>query len=116
MFAMLMNIEPSNRIPSRDGFNAFVETHMGQRVHELVAERLELSGVRRVMVGLALAKELRRSRPQTPVILTSGYNEAMAEGGHQGFAFLAKPYSAEQVCQLLEKVLGTARVSGAEPQ
>lgn len=68
------------------------------------------------MGGLALAKELRRSRPQTPVILTSGYNEAMAEGGHQGFAFLAKPYSAEQVCQLLEKVLGTARVSGAEPQ
>lgn len=60
------------------------------------------------MGGLALAKELRRSRPQTPVILTSGYNEAMAEGGHQGFAFLAKPYSAEQVCQLLEKVLGTA--------
>lgn len=68
------------------------------------------------MGGLALAKELRRSRPQTPVILTSGYNEAMAEGGHQGFAFLAKPYSAEQVCQLLEKVLGAARVSGAEPQ
>lgn len=33
------------------------------------------------MGGLALAKELRRSRPQTPVILTSGYNEAMAEGG-----------------------------------
>jgi DNA-binding NtrC family response regulator len=60
------------------------------------------------MGGLALAKELRRSRPQTPVILTSGYNEAMAEGGHQGFAFLAKPYSAEQVCQLLEKVLGAA--------
>jgi len=56
--------------------------------------------------GLALARELRRQRPQLPVILTSGYSEAIAEGGHQGFAFLAKPYSAEQVCQMLGKVLG----------
>src|SRR5690606_25696968 len=51
------------------------------------------------MGGLALARELRRQRPQLPVILTSGYSEAIAEGGDQGFAFLAKPYSAEQVCQ-----------------
>jgi len=58
------------------------------------------------MGGLALARELRQRHPQLPVILTSGYSEAIAEGGHQGFAFLAKPYSAEQVCQLLGKVLG----------
>lgn len=58
------------------------------------------------MGGLALARELRRQRPQLPVILTSGYSEAIAEGGHDGFAFLAKPYSAEQVCQMLAKVLG----------
>ncbi|MFJ4345539.1 ATP-binding protein [Pseudomonas sp. NPDC089401] len=58
------------------------------------------------MGGLALARELRRQRPQLPVILTSGYSEAIAEGGHQGFAFLAKPYSAEQVCQMLGKLLG----------
>lgn len=57
------------------------------------------------MGGLALARELRHSQPQLPVILTSGYSEAIAEGGHQGFAFLAKPYSAEQVCQMLGDVL-----------
>ncbi len=56
--------------------------------------------------GLALARGLRDSHPALPVILTSGYSEAIAEGGHQGFAFLAKPYSAEQVCQMLGKVLG----------
>ncbi|MFK3776414.1 GAF domain-containing protein [Pseudomonas sp. NPDC089406] len=56
--------------------------------------------------GLALGRELRRSHPQLPVILTSGYSEAIAEGGHQGFEFLAKPYSAEQVCSVLGKVLG----------
>ncbi|UVM18743.1 response regulator [Pseudomonas sp. B21-023] len=58
------------------------------------------------MGGLALARELRRSQPHLPVILTSGYSEAIAEGGHQGFAFLAKPYSAEQVCRMLGDVLG----------
>ncbi|MNM51263.1 Blue-light-activated protein [compost metagenome] len=58
------------------------------------------------MGGLALAKELRRQHPQLPVILTSGYSDAIVEGGHQGFAFLAKPYSAEQVFKMLEKVLG----------
>ncbi|TLP64855.1 MULTISPECIES: ATP-binding protein [Pseudomonas] len=56
--------------------------------------------------GLALGHELRKSHPHLPVILTSGYSEAIAEGGHQGFEFLAKPYSAEQVCALLGKVLG----------
>ncbi|MDH4552101.1 ATP-binding protein [Pseudomonas sp. BN607] len=59
------------------------------------------------MGGLALARELRRQRPQLPIILTSGYSEAVAEGGHQGFAFLAKPYSAEQLCQVLGQVLGS---------
>jgi len=59
------------------------------------------------MSGLALARELRRQRPQLPIILTSGYSEAIAEDGHQGFAFLAKPYSAEQVCQMLGKILGS---------
>lgn len=58
------------------------------------------------MGGLALARELRRQRPQLPVILTSGFSDAIAEGGHQGFTFLAKPYSAEQVCQMLGQVLG----------
>ncbi|PYB81057.1 hybrid sensor histidine kinase/response regulator [Pseudomonas sp. LB-090624] len=59
------------------------------------------------MGGLALARELRRQRPQLPIILTSGYSEAVAEGGHQGFAFLAKPYSAEQLCQVLGQMLGS---------
>lgn len=54
--------------------------------------------------GLVLARMLRRSRPQLPVILTSGYSEAIAEGGHHGFAFIAKPYSAEQVCQALDEL------------
>lgn len=60
------------------------------------------------MGGLAFARRLRLSHPHLPVVLTSGYNEAMAEGGHQGFTFLAKPYSAEQVCEILAEILGPA--------
>ncbi len=57
------------------------------------------------MGGLELARILRERCPALPVILTSGYSDAIAEGGHQGFALLAKPYSAEQVCQALGDVL-----------
>ncbi|QXI31944.1 ATP-binding protein [Pseudomonas promysalinigenes] len=55
--------------------------------------------------GLALARQLQQQRPHLPVILTSGYSETIAEDGHEGFCFLAKPYSAEQLCQLLNKRL-----------
>ncbi|WP_313455376.1 ATP-binding protein [Pseudomonas sp.] len=57
------------------------------------------------MGGLALAKALREQHPHLPVILTSGYSEAFAEGGHLGYGFLAKPYSATQLCQMLAKLL-----------
>ncbi|WP_312932833.1 response regulator [Pseudomonas sp.] len=57
------------------------------------------------MSGVELAQTLRTRYPQLPVILTSGYSEAIAEGGHAGFTFLAKPYSAQQVCALLATVL-----------
>ncbi|MBA1189240.1 response regulator [Pseudomonas entomophila] len=57
------------------------------------------------MNGLALAKAIRRRHPQLPVILTSGYSDVIAERGVQGFPFIAKPYSAEQVCALLDKLL-----------
>ncbi|MFR0717527.1 response regulator [Enterobacterales bacterium BD_CKDN230030183-1A_HGKHYDSX7] len=58
------------------------------------------------MGGLALARILREHQPTLPVILTSGYSDAIAEGAHQGFPFLAKPYSVDQVCQVLAEVLG----------
>ncbi|WP_434771888.1 ATP-binding protein [Pseudomonas entomophila] len=57
------------------------------------------------MNGLALAKAIRQRHPPLPVILTSGYSDVIAERGVQGFPFIAKPYSAEQVCALLDKLL-----------
>ncbi|QLG93637.1 response regulator [Pseudomonas yamanorum] len=57
------------------------------------------------ITGVALARELRRRRPDLPVILTSGYSEELAESGYDGFEFLAKPYSADQVSRILAKAI-----------
>jgi signal transduction histidine kinase/CheY-like chemotaxis protein len=55
--------------------------------------------------GLALARELRQRRPDLPVVLTSGYSEELAHSGHEGFEFLSKPYSADQVSRALSRTM-----------
>lgn len=57
------------------------------------------------MTGVAMAKLLRERRVDLPVVLTSGYSEELADSGYEGFEFLAKPYSAEQVAHVLAKAL-----------
>jgi CheY-like chemotaxis protein len=48
------------------------------------------------MSGIDLAHELRRSRPDLPVLLTTGYSEAVRDrDGLDGFQLLAKPYSLQ---------------------
>ena len=56
------------------------------------------------MTGVAMAKELRKRRPDLPIILASGYSEELALSGYEGFEFLPKPYSIEQISRLLEKI------------
>ena len=55
------------------------------------------------MTGVAMAKVLRERRPDLPVVLTSGYSEELADSGYEGFQFLAKPYSADQVARVLAR-------------
>jgi len=55
--------------------------------------------------GVALVKELRQRRPDLPVVLTSGYSEELAHSGHEGFEFLSKPYSADQVARVLNRTM-----------
>ncbi|SCW98931.1 MULTISPECIES: response regulator [unclassified Pseudomonas] len=55
--------------------------------------------------GIALARELRQRRPDLPVVLTSGYSEELAHSGHEGFEFLSKPYSADQVSRVLNRTI-----------
>ncbi len=57
------------------------------------------------MTGVAMAKLLRERRMDLPVVLTSGYSEELADSGYEGFEFLAKPYSADQVARALAKAM-----------
>ncbi|MCJ2054186.1 PAS domain-containing protein [Methylobacterium sp. J-070] len=53
------------------------------------------------MGGFALARQLETSRPDLPVVLTSGYSHVLATDDAHGFALVRKPYSAQQLAQVL---------------
>lgn len=57
--------------------------------------------------GIDMAKEIRNRCPNLPVILTSGYSHVLAQTGTHGFELLHKPYSVEQLSQILHKTLNS---------
>lgn len=71
------------------------------RVFDAVFSDVVMPGIS----GVAMAKLLRERRPDLPVVLTSGYSEELADSGYEGFEFLAKPYSADQVARALAKAM-----------
>jgi CheY-like chemotaxis protein len=54
--------------------------------------------------GVDLAEEVRRLRPDLPVILTTGYAESLPQW--KGLRVLAKPYPIERLVEVLESALG----------
>jgi two-component system NtrC family sensor kinase len=56
------------------------------------------------MTGIDLAREIRRRHFGLPVVLTSGYSQAVSQSGSDGFDLLQKPYSIEQLSRVLHKV------------
>jgi CheY-like chemotaxis protein len=57
------------------------------------------------MSGIDLAREIRRRAPRLPVILTSGYSQALVSEGSQGFELLQKPYSADEITDVLRRAI-----------
>ncbi len=57
------------------------------------------------MGGIELANRLHRDRPDLPVVLASGYSHALAEDSAHGFTLIQKPYSAEQLSNVLHASL-----------
>lgn len=55
--------------------------------------------------GLELGKRLRRTHPQLPVILASGYSHILAEEGAHGFPLLQKPYSTQQLARAIDDLV-----------
>ncbi|KWV59917.1 hybrid sensor histidine kinase/response regulator [Bradyrhizobium macuxiense] len=56
------------------------------------------------MSGIELAKEIRRQGLNLPIVLASGYSQVLSQQGSSGFELLQKPYSIEQLAQMLHKV------------
>ena len=56
------------------------------------------------LTGIDLAREIRRRHLGLPVVLTSGYSQALSQNGSDGFDLLQKPYSIEQLSRVLHKV------------
>ncbi len=57
------------------------------------------------MGGVALAEILRERLPALPVVLASGYSYVLARRDDHGFELLHKPYSAEQLARILQRVV-----------
>lgn len=55
------------------------------------------------MSGLDLAREVRRTRPTLPVLVTTGYSEEVASGA--GFHILPKPYDMRSLTDAVTAVL-----------
>jgi signal transduction histidine kinase len=57
------------------------------------------------MSGLELAHRFRRHFPDLPVLLASGYSQAMAEVAKEGFAIIAKPYRADALAEAIRRTI-----------
>ena len=53
------------------------------------------------MSGIELGREVQRLYPDLPVVLTSGYSEAIVQSGASGFPLLHKPYSIASLSRIL---------------
>ncbi|WP_047288007.1 PAS domain-containing protein [Pseudomonas protegens] len=62
------------------------------------------------MSGIELASRIRRDYPRLPVILTSGYSPALAQGQTREFVFLQKPYSVAELALALSAAISQPEV------
>ncbi|MEA3042882.1 MAG: hypothetical protein QOH47_720 [Sphingomonadales bacterium] len=102
----------------------FAETLLGELGHEVMRVRsgeealaAALDGAFDVvfsdvvmpgMSGLELAEQLAETRPQVPVILTTGYSDEIARSGAGGRSVILKPYRLETLAAALDQVLGSS--------
>jgi CheY-like chemotaxis protein len=55
--------------------------------------------------GVALGQHIRRSFPRIPFVLTSGFSHVLNGDGNHGFNLLQKPYSVEELSEVLRRAL-----------
>ena len=59
------------------------------------------------MSGVELAREIRRRRPDMPIMLATGFVEAARDAVAEGLEVLAKPYQIEALAGSLRELLAT---------
>lgn len=62
------------------------------------------------MTGLDLANAIRDRSIGVPIVLTTGYSEALSQEGSLGFDLVQKPYSIEELSQILHRAARLRRV------
>ncbi|WP_314958793.1 ATP-binding protein [Bradyrhizobium cosmicum] len=62
------------------------------------------------MTGLDLARAIRDRSIGVPIVLTTGYSEALTQDGATGFDIVQKPYSIEELSRILHKAARVGRV------
>ena len=62
------------------------------------------------MTGLDLAQTIRDRCIGVPIVLTTGYSEALSQGGAAGFDLVQKPYSIEELSRVLHQAARLKRV------
>jgi two-component system NtrC family sensor kinase len=62
------------------------------------------------MTGLDLAQAIRERGIDVPVVLTTGYSQALSQEGVVGFELVQKPYSIEELSRVLHRATRIRRV------
>ncbi|MGY4448908.1 CheY-like chemotaxis protein [Bradyrhizobium sp. i1.3.1] len=55
------------------------------------------------MTGLDLAQAIRERGIRVPIVLTTGYSQALSQDGAAGFDLVQKPYSIEELSRVLHR-------------
>ncbi len=94
---------------SRDPAAALAAIEAGEPADVMVSD-IALDAA---MSGLELARLVRERRPALPIVLMTGYSEALASGVGQGFPVLAKPFGMTEVAAMIRHTRDT---HGAEEE
>ncbi|HUZ66098.1 MAG TPA: ATP-binding protein [Beijerinckiaceae bacterium] len=73
---------------------------------DLVLSDVTMEGA---MSGLELTQALRRSRPNLPVVLMTGYSERVSEAEMTGAVVISKPFSPRELVDVLRREIGRSR-------
>jgi two-component system NtrC family sensor kinase len=94
------------RVPTADA-----AAHEATSGFDLVVSDIVMPGA---MSGFDLAQRLRESRPDLPILLSTGYSQAIEQVRESAFPLLPKPYSPDQLRAAVAHAAAAGR--GGEPR